>query len=105
MHEWLMVSKAEKARLWRVTYAKFRDATRSKIGKFRFLEKASGATGIHGSNSISSKAHLELARVIEGSRSMSHFKGQLRRWANGTLHGYDYALEGGAKKLPLGLRF
>ncbi|MCB1036659.1 MAG: hypothetical protein KDD47_22735, partial [Acidobacteria bacterium] len=104
MHEWVMVSRAEKARAWGLKYAFFADETRTATSSVRFVQRSTGATAGHGGSSISSYAHIEINDMIEVSATFKAFRLRLRRWANGTLPGYDYALVGGAKNLPSGFQ-
>lgn len=103
MHEWVMVSKAEKARVWQLTYRFFADETRSPTRSVYFKDTATGVTGVHG-RTPSGSAHLELAKMIDESSTFEEYKLRLQSWADGTLPGYQYALQGGAAALPSGFQ-
>jgi RHS repeat-associated protein len=105
MHEWLLVSRADKAKQWGVSYEHFSKWLRTSTEDVVFVDKSSpGGKGPHETNSISIRAHQEIDQLIDQAEDLNHFKDLVRDWANGELPGYRYAVLRGSFALPRGFQ-
>jgi RHS repeat-associated protein len=90
MHEWLLVSRADKFKKWGVTADEIK-GLRTTIKDVKFKNP----NGIHGGLG-STKAHNEILNIIDTASDYNDFKRRLRMWAHNRL-------EGGVDALPPGL--
>jgi hypothetical protein len=87
LHEWLMVSRTDVFKKWRVSMIEIKQL-RTKI-EYVIFKNPPGRHGGFGST----KAHNEILEIIDNSINYKDFKNKLIDWSNNRL-------EGGANSLP-----
>jgi hypothetical protein len=91
LHEWCMVSRTDKFKMWSVTMEEIK-RYRTPVSDVFFINPE----GRHGGPG-STQWHNELLEIIDNSDSFTEFREKLNTWS-------DQRLKGGRNSLPEGLR-